>query len=161
MRLMVVLSMAMSSIALEAIALRSGRQSTAGNTAPAACSVLTRELVTAHSPASKETLNLIVKIPPQEDKIGAGSSCQHGDVMLQIDPFPVASFERLFGKWTPVPGVGDKASFRDNKGEWAELAVVAGARLVTIQMDVPTGRTAASIQSNTVSLAKAVLAKLK
>jgi hypothetical protein len=38
---------------------------------------------------------------------------------------------------------------------------VAGARMVTIQMDVPTGKTAAGIQSNTVSLAKAVLAKLK
>jgi len=81
--------------------------------------------------------------------------------MLQIDPFPVASFERLFGKWTPVPDVGDKAYFRDNQGEWAELGVVAGARMITIQMDVPKGKTAAGIQSNTVSLAKAVLAKLK
>jgi hypothetical protein len=161
MRLMVVLSVMMASVALDAIAPQAGRQGTAGNTANGACSVLTRELVTAHSPASKESLNLIMKIPPQEEKSGGGSSCQNGDVMLQIDPFPVANFDRLFGKWTPVPGVGDKAYFRDNKGEWAELAVVAGARMITIQMDVPTGKTAAGIQSNTVSLAKAVLGKLK
>ena len=47
MRLMIVLSMAMSSMALEAITLQSGTRGTAGNTAPGACSVLTRELVTA------------------------------------------------------------------------------------------------------------------
>jgi len=161
MRLMVVLSVVIGSVVLGAMAPEAGRQGTPGKTPTGACSVLTKELITAHSPASKETLNVIMKIPQQEEKAGAGSSCQHGDVMLQIDPFPVASFERLFGKWMPVPGVGDKAYFRDNQGGWAELGVVAGARMITIQMDVPKGKTAAGIQPNTVSLAKAVLAKLK
>jgi hypothetical protein len=78
-----------------------------------------------------------------------------------VDPFPAANFDRLFGKWTPVSGVGDKAYFRDNGGRWAELAVMAGGRMLTIQMDVPTGKTAASIQPNIVALATAILPKLK
>ena len=60
-----------------------------------------------------------------------------------------------------MPGVGDEAYFRDNRGEWGELYVRAGARVLTIQMDVPTGRTAAAIQPNTIALAKALLPKLK
>jgi hypothetical protein len=162
MRLMMVLSLAMSSVALDAMAQQAGKQGADAKPAAGACSILTRDVVMAHSPASKEALNLIMKIPPQEDKIGAaGSACQHGDVMLQINPFPVANFDAMFSRFTPVPGVGDKAHFRDNRGEWAELAVLAGNRMITVQMDVPSGKTAASIQSNTVALAKAVLAKLK
>lgn len=127
-----------------------------------ACSILTSDLVLAHSPASKQSKDLMLKIPPQEDTIGkTGSACQHGDVMLQINPFPMENFEAMFSRWTPVPGVGDKAFFRDNQGRWAELALVSGGKMITVQMDVPTGKKAADIQSNTIALAKAVLAKLK
>ena len=63
--------------------------------------------------------------------------------------------------WTPVPNVADAAFFHDNRGRYAELMLRSGPRVLTIQMDVPQGRTAASIQSNTVALAKAVLPKLK
>jgi hypothetical protein len=153
MRLMLVVSMAVSSMVSQASAVQSAK--------PGACSVLTRDLLIAHSPASKESLNITLKVPPQEEKAGSGSGCQYGDVMLQIDAFAADTFDRTFGKWTPVAGVGQKAYFRDNGGRWAELAAVAGGRVITIQMDVPTGRTAASIQPNTVSLAKAILAKLK
>jgi hypothetical protein len=123
--------------------------------------LLTKELLAAHSPASKQSFALTIKIPPQEEKAGDGTGCQYGDVMLQIDPYPAASFEKLFGKWSAVSGVGERAYFRDNGGRWAELAVLAGKRVMTIQMDVPEGKTAASIQSNTVALANAILPKLK
>jgi hypothetical protein len=162
MRLMMMLSIAMSAMTLDAMAVQAGKQGAEGKPAVGACSILTTDLVTVHSPASSETLNVILKAPPREEKIGAtGSSCKHGDVMLQINPFPLANFEPMFGRWTAVPGVGERAYFRDNRGEWAELAVRAGGRMITVQMDVPRGRTASSIQANTVSLAKAVLAKLK
>ena len=133
----------------------------AGQSAPSACALLTKELLAAHSPASKQSFALMMKIPPQEEKAGAGTGCQFGDVMLQLDPFPVANFDRLFGKWSPVSGVGDRAYFRDNGGRWAELAVLAGKRMITIQMDVPEGKTSASIQPNTVALANGILQKLK
>ena len=161
MHLIMALSLAMTSVAVDAMVLQAGKPAPQGKPAPSACSILTRDLVMAHSPASKESLNLTLKIPPQEDKIGdTGSACQHGDVMLQINPFPVANFDAMFSRMTPVSGVGDKAYFRDNRGEWAELAVLAGSRMFTLQMDVPKGKTAASIQSNVVALAKAVLTKL-
>jgi hypothetical protein len=78
-----------------------------------------------------------------------------------LDPYTVSKFEGMFGKYTPVAGVGDKAYFHDNKGRWAELAVVGHGHMITIQMTVPDGKTAAAIQPNTVALAKALLAKLK
>ena len=81
---------------------------------------------------------------------------------MQIDPFPATNLERLVQKdWAPVPNVADAAYFHDNRGRYAELMLRSGSRLLTIQMDVPTGRTAASIQSNTIALAKALLPKLK
>jgi hypothetical protein len=133
-----------------------------GTAAPGACTLLTTELVMEHSPASKEALKEMMKVPPREDKIDAtGSACHHGDIVLQINPFPMANFDPMFGRWTPVPNLGDKAYFRDNKGRWAELALVAGGRMITVQIDVPAGKKAESIQSNNVALAKAVLAQLK
>jgi hypothetical protein len=162
MRLLVLLSVAVTSVALDAMTLQAGKQGADGKPAPGACSILTRDLVMAHSPASKESLDVVMKVPPQEEKIGSnGSACQHGDVMLQINPFPVANFDAMFSRFTPVSDLGQKAYFRDNRGEWAELAVLTGGRVITLQMDVPRGKTAASIQANVVSLAKAVVAKLK
>ena len=162
MRLMMVLAVAVSSVAVTATARQAGKQATEGKPAPGACSILTKEMVTAHSPASNESLALILKVPQREDKIGAnGSSCQHGDVMLQINPFPVSNFDAMFSRFTSVPGVGEKAHFRDNRGQWGELAALADGRVLTVQMNVPRGRTAESIQANVVALAKAVVAKLK
>jgi hypothetical protein len=162
MRFLILLSVAMTSVALDAMTVQGGKQGADGKPAPGACSILTRDLVMAHSPASTESLNAIMKVPPQEEKIGAnGSACQHGDVMMQINPFPVANFDAMFSRFTPVPDLGQKAYFRDNKGNWAELAVLAGGRVLTFQLDVPSGKTAASVQANVVSLAKAVVAKLK
>jgi hypothetical protein len=117
--------------------------------------------VIALAPASKESLDVIMKVRLRR-KIGSnGSACQHGDVMLQINPFPVANFDAMFSRFTPVSDLGEKAYFRDNRGQWAELAVLTNGRVITLQMDVPLGKTAASIQTNVVSLAKAVVAKLK
>ena len=162
MRMVILLSVAMASVALDAMTLQAGKQGADGKPSPGACSILTRDLVMVHSPASKESLDLIMKIPPKEEKIGSnGSACQHGDVMMQINPFPVANFDAMFSRFTPVPDLGQKAFFRDNRGEWAELAVLAGGRVLTFQMDVPSGKTAASVQANVVSLARAVVAKLK
>jgi hypothetical protein len=149
----VMVFVACAALSLGATATQSGNKG--------ACSVLTKDLVLAHSPASKQTLNVIMQIPPREDKVGGGTSCSHGDVNFMLDPYTVSKFEGMFGKYTPVAGVGDKAYFHDNKGRWAELAVVGHGHMITIQMTVPDGKTAAAIQPNTVALAKALLAKLK
>ena len=65
---------------------------------------------------------------------------------MQIDPMTAEAFERVRDKeWMPMAGVGDKAYFRDNKARFAELFVQAGTHVMTIQMDVPDGKTSACI----------------
>lgn len=131
--------------------------------AAGACALLTEDLVRQVAPYEPRALELVLAVPPMEDALGAsGSACSYGGITLQIDPFMPSRLKALRGKdWIPVAGVGDAAYFVDNKGRWAELYAGAGRRVVTIQMDVPTGRTAASIQPNVVALAKAILAKLR
>ncbi len=46
-------------------------------------------------------------------------------------------------------------------GQYAELYARTDARVLTIQMSVPTGRTTASIKPNVIAMARAVLPKLK
>jgi hypothetical protein len=129
--------------------------------APSACSLLSRDLIAAHSPASKESLKLMLSVPPTEDKVGAGTACSFGGITMQVDPFAASNFENLFGKNTPVTNVGDKAYFRDNRGRFAELAVMSGGRMLTFQVNIPSGSTAAAVQPNVVALARAIIAKLK
>ena len=127
-----------------------------------ACALLTKEVITQVTPYDKQALDLVLRVPPMEDKVGAsGSACSYGGVTMQVDPFAPAVFERQKDKMVAVPGLGDAAYFGDRSGRWAELFVSAAGRVLTIQMDVPTGRTAASIQPNAIALAKAILPKLK
>jgi hypothetical protein len=162
MRFVIAVLVLASCAAAEAATLQAETRG-AGTPAGSACALLTKDLLAAHTPASKESFNLMMTVKPQEDQLGAkGSACTYGDVTMQIDPFPAANLERTVQKdWTPVTGVGDAAYFRDNRGNYAELIVRSGGHLVTVQMSIPTGRTAASIQSNVIGLTKAILAKLK
>jgi hypothetical protein len=81
---------------------------------------------------------------------------------MNVDAFAPVAFERLRDSTrVSLAKVGDRAYFRDNKGRWAEVYVLAGSHVLTIQMDVPSGRTAQSIQPNVVALANAVLPQLK
>jgi hypothetical protein len=130
-----------------------------------ACSLLDKELVEQVSPYDKQALDLVLKVPPNEDAAGqAGSQCDYGGITLAVDAFSPGAFDQMRERdrtWMPVGGLGDRAYFRDNKARWGELYVVVGSRVLSIQMAVPTGRTAASIQPNAVALAKAVLPRLR
>lgn len=132
--------------------------------APRACAVLSKELIAQHTPHEKDALRLVLSIPPEEHVIGAtGSACEYGGVHLQVNPFASPQYvEQQLVKdgWTRESGVGDLAMFRDNRGSYAELYVRSGARVITIQMSVPNGKTAAGIKPNAVALAKAVLEKM-
>jgi len=133
-----------------------------GQQALRACALLTSELVLTHSPtANKKIMDLM---PKQEDAVGPnGSGCQYGGVYLQVDPF--ARSEQLRQSpakdWSAVTGVGETAFFHNNRDRYAELMVWTRNHHFTIQMSVPTGRTAESIRSNTIDLAKALMPKLQ
>jgi len=132
-----------------------------------ACAVLTKEVLAQTTPLEKQGFDLVMRVPPDEDVFGTrGSACHYGTVTLQIDPFLPATVERARATsktpYTPVAGVGDSAYFHDNRGTYAELFVIfGGSRVLTIQMSVPMGKTAAALQPNVIALAKAVLPKLK
>ena len=129
-----------------------------------ACTYLTKELVAKVTPMDKQAFDFAMQFPPDDESVGnLGSSCEYGGIHLQIDPFadPKRLEKESLAKWTRLSGIGDVAYFRDNIGEWAELYVRSGPRVFTIQMDVPTGRTAESIKPNAIALAKELLAKLR
>ena len=133
----------------------------AGKPAISACALLTREMVSKFATLDKSVIFLV---PPQEDAIGThGSACEYGGIGLQIDPFVRSeTLRKSPGKdWQAVPGVGDTAFFRDNRGLFAELMVWTGNHHFTIQMSVPMGGKAESIKPNTIGLANALIPKLR
>jgi len=161
MRLIVALLLVMGCF-IEVKAFQSARGAQTAKPAVRACALLTKELVIQVTPYDKKTLDLVLTVPPMEDSLGAsGSACSFGGITMQVDPFAPAVFERQKkDTWVVVPGLGDTAYFVDNSGRWAELYVNAAGRVLTIQMDIPMGKTAASIQPNVIALAKAILPKL-
>jgi hypothetical protein len=126
-----------------------------------ACSLLPRELVDKVMTGDKSMLKFA---KPEEMAIGAhGSYCDYAGVSLQVNPFlRHADLRKAPGKdWQPVAGVGDTAYFRNNQGRFAELMVWTGANHFTIQLSIPAGGTADAVRPNTITLANAVIAKLR
>jgi hypothetical protein len=131
---------------------------------PDACALLTKAILTRVSPETAQRLADALAFPPEAGQVGTrGSTCDYGGVYLQIDPFAAPSrVEKEFARSgsARVAGLGDAAFYRDNRGRHGELYVRAGSRTLTIQMSIPPGRTAASIQPNAVELARLLLAEL-
>lgn len=162
MRLVVVPAALLAVIATHAGARPASAAS--GRSGAGACSLLTREVLLPVTPYERQARDQVFQIPPEEEAIGkTGSSCSYGGVTLQVDPFanPPAVETTIAKEWGGIQGLGDVAYFRDNRGEWAELYVRAARRVITIQMDIPTGRTADAIRPNVIALAKALLPKLR
>jgi hypothetical protein len=132
-----------------------------GGTRPMACALLPRELVEKYV----ENKKLFAYLKPSEEAIGAnGSSCDYGSIHLQVDPFAnpdVIRREATKPGWEKVTGVGDEAYFRNNGDRFAELVVMTGAHHFTIQMDINTGKTAATTRPDTIAVANAIIPRLK
>lgn len=133
-----------------------------------ACTVLPASEVKRLA-ALPDPLNLFEKMPPEEEPVGRGSSCNYPNVHVQIDPFDWSTIDSLRAK-TPaqfeaVPGVGEAAYLRANKPaaslEFAELYARIGTHVLTLQMDVPNGKTTAAVKPGLVALAQAYAAKLR
>lgn len=124
-----------------------------------ACSILTKDMVAPFT-ANKQMLDLI---PPEEEPMGQfGSACEYGVVRLQIRSVAAGSPRTAPDKeWQPVSGAGEAAYFRANGTQYAELMFWSGTHALTLQVGVPTGSTPDAIRPNTISLANAVLAKLR
>ena len=163
MRQVVVSVLLVGSLASYAIASQA-RGAGAGSTARiGACALLPRELVEKVMTGNKTILSFV---KPEEEPLGPnGSSCDYAGIGLQIDPLTPARFEevrkKLAKELESVSGVGDAAYFRNNRNEFAELLVRTGSHVVTIQIHIPAGGTAAAVKPNTITLANAIIPKLR
>jgi hypothetical protein len=122
-----------------------------------ACSILTRDLVEPFT----ENKRLLDLVPPEEETSGTSSACEYGVVRLQHYPVRPGGERSAPKDFQPLPGVGEKAFFRNNPNGYAELMVWSGAHHFTLQVSVPTGSTAEAIKPKTVTLANAIIQKLR
>jgi len=80
-----------------------------------ACALLTASEVKKLA-ALPDPLNLYATMPPQEEPLGKGSSCNYPNLHVQIDPFDWATIDSLRIKnatqFEAVPEVGDEAYLR-------------------------------------------------
>ena len=129
-----------------------------GKAARGACSILTKDLVAPFA-ENKMVLNIIK--PEEEAMGGSASACEWGIVRLQLYPGAKQNRTPPAKDLQPLSGVGEAAYFRNNRNQYAELAVWTATHYFTLQVSVPTGKTAEGIKPNTVALANAIIAKLR
>jgi hypothetical protein len=157
------LCMGAAALAVGCIALGAQAQGRAsgGATGPKACSLLTRELALKANP--KQALGAA---GPKEVSLGAnGAACEWGDLMLSVDPYTPARLEEIrktSGKqWEVVPGVGDAAYFHNVQNAMGELFVRVGSRTFVVLITIPVGSTATAFKPNFITVANAVVPKLR
>ena len=162
MRNVIASSLVIALCAAAAAAEQARSGSATGKPAIKACSFLPKDLVMKVSGAANK---LVFDLPPEEEPVGqSGAACEYADIRLQIDAFTPAFVDDTAKKdkaWMPVSGVGDRAWFRDNKGHYAELIGHAGGRTFTIQMGIPFESTAEKVKPSVITLANAIVSKLK
>ena len=138
-------------------------QTGAGAKAPKSCGLLTPELVRNVRVASKKSGD---PAAPKEVPLGAsGSACEWGDVMLHVNPITPSQLEQL-GKsgdktWESVPGLGDAAYFHNVRDMIGELFVRVGPRTFGVLIDIPVGSTATAFKPTFITVAKALVPKLR
>ena len=125
-----------------------------------ACSLVARAEVKKLVPWAPH----VDQMPEEEEPVGtAGSSCNYPSVTVQVLSASQGLLEaaKKQYKLETVSGVGEEAYFRNNKNLYAELYVRAGQYLLTLQGNVPTGKTPESMKPALESLAKLYLEKLR
>jgi hypothetical protein len=119
--------------------------------------VLTRDLVAPFT-ENKKILDLI---PPEEEALGTrGTACEHGAVRLQLYPARGGKGTVSGNDFQPISGPGWSGYFRNNRDRYAELMVWTAKHSLTLQVSVPTGRTAEAIKPDVVALANTIIARL-
>lgn len=122
------------------------------------CSLLPTAEVKKHLPWRPQ----LDQFPPEEEGIGtSGSSCNYPSAMIQVLPNSSRMIEeaRKKGGLEPVSGIGEEAYFHNNRNRFAELYVKTGKYVLTLQSNWD-GKDP-SVKAGTISLAKALVAKLR
>jgi hypothetical protein len=129
----------------------------AGQPGVRACEVLTRDLVIPFT----ENPAILDLFPPEEETLGTtGTACEYGIVRLQLYPGLGGRGTVTGNDFQPISDAGWNGFFRNNADMYAELMVWTAEHSLTLQVSVPTGRTAEAIRPDVVGLANAIIAKL-
>jgi hypothetical protein len=141
----------------------------------AAATAAPADVVHACSLLSKAEVKKIVpwpdfldQMPVNEEAIAGGTACNYPTVHVQVmtnDPGRWKGFVNAL-KNSPmetIPGVGDEAYLRDNKGYFAEFVARVGGQILTIQrsLDSMQGMTMEKAKPGIIELAEAYVAKLR
>ena len=122
------------------------------------CSLLPKAEVKKHLP----WIAALDGMQPEEIAIGTrGSSCNYPSADIQVLSFSQGTMDAIKKQSgvEKLSGVGDEAYFRDNRGEYAEVYVKVGNRILTVQGNV--NNNMGAIKAGSVSLAKALVEKLR
>ena len=160
MRNVVVVMMIASLSSFPAAARQARGSAASGGSGIKACSLLPKDLALKVSSANKAVFDG----PPHEEPFRTGSTCNYGDITLHVDAFSWSSMEGMMkkdGNWTQVSGVGDAGYFRDNSGRNAEFMGRVGSRTFRIQLGIPISSTADKVKPNVITLANAIVPKLR
>ena len=127
------------------------------------CGLLTPELVKQVGVASKKSTDATA---PEEMKLGSsGVACHWGEIMLQVDPLTPAQLEQLGKKgdkdWASVTGLGDAAYYHNIRDMIGELFVRVGTRTFGVLIDIPSGTTASAFKPTFITVANAIVPKLR
>jgi len=129
--------------------------------APGACAVMTKAEVKPFI-----TNIMFDRLPAEEQKEGGGSTCNYAGVYIQLDVIALASLDNMRRQpgqtFEAVPGIGDAAYVRDNRGNFAELFAKVGQQSFTLQMDINAPQeNFAQVRPRLIGLGKAFAAKLR
>ena len=124
------------------------------------CALLPKEEVKKHLP----WIAALDRLAPEEEPFGtSGSSCNYPSVTIQVLPFSQNFLDaaRKRGPLETIAGIGDEAYFHNNSNRYAELYVRTGKHLLTLQGNAPNDGKIESVKPGVLSLAKALVAKLR
>ena len=100
----------------------------------------------------------------EEEPVGTrGSSCNYPTVFVQVLAFSQGTIDaaKKAGAQESVAGVGDEAYVRNNRDRYAELIARVGPHVITLQLNVATGKTFEDEKPKLVELSKLFVARLR
>ena len=106
---------------------------------------------------------ILDQLKVEEEGFTGGSSCTYPTFIAQVMQFRQATIDALSkdASLEAVSGIGDAAWLRNNRNRFGELLVKVGPHLLTIQLDISTGKTFESVKPTLLELGKAFAAKLR
>jgi hypothetical protein len=130
------------------------------------------QVVKACSLATVAEVKKIAPWPPhmdqfvkaEEEPLGThGSSCNYSTVFVQVMAFNQGTIDaaKKAGAQEAVAGVGDEAYVRNNRNRYAELITRVGPHLLTLQLNVGTGKTFEDEKPKLIELSKLFVSKLR